>query len=275
MVRKDGRAVPVVPSPYKSSFDGNQPKILVMHFTYGSSAASSAEWFRSKQNPGSSAHVVIDRDGSIIQCVSFEECAWHAGASSWRDRHGNRLEGLNRHSFGIELSNWGYLQKSASGWRSYTGAPIADPVLAQHKNGNPDETPGLIGWEPYPAEQIDAAVEVARAIVDAYGVDEIVGHDDIAPTRKWDPGPAFDMQKFRAQVLGDDRSSNDSDTLSVIVDEGLNLRSGPSTEFPTVSLLARGTLLQPLERRGRWLLVSVMKNGVPFSTGWVHGAYVA
>lgn len=193
----DGRAVEMIPSPYVSGRFAAPPPILVMHFTYGASARSSAEWFRAAENKGSSAHVVIERDGATLQCVPFDVVAWHAGGSSWKGK-----TNLNRTSIGIEMANWGYLKRKGDGWASYTGAPIADPVIAVHRNGNPDGSRSPIGWEPYPEAQFAAAVAIARALVAAYGITEIVGHDDIAPDRKWDPGPAFDMARFRAAVFG-------------------------------------------------------------------------
>ncbi len=277
-VQVDGTNVSFVESRYTSANFVRPPKILVMHFTYGGTAASSAAWFNSPDNPGSSAQVVIERDGSIIQCVSFDRPAWHAGTSEWRDRHGNHIVGLNRSSFGIELANWGFLKRAGSGWQSYTGRPIADPFMGVHRNGNPDGSTQPIGWEDYPEAQIRSAVALARAAVDAYGIDEIVGHDDIAPTRKWDPGPAFDMARFRELVFGDAGNADDSTAtgeLTVNVAEGLNLRAGPGTQFAVMVLLANGTRLRPLERQGRWISVSVLQNGQPVNTGWVHEAYVA
>ena len=93
VLERDGAAVEQMPSPYKGGAFAKPPKIVVMHFTGGGSARSSAEWFRSPQNPGSSAHVVIDRDGSVVQCVPFNRVAWHAGKSQW---HG--LIGLNQYA---------------------------------------------------------------------------------------------------------------------------------------------------------------------------------
>ena len=193
----DGKPVEMIRSRFDSGPYPRTPRILVMHFTYGASARSSAEWFRNPDNKGSSAHVVIERDGSIIQCVPFDTRAWHAGQSVWK---GNTA--MNSSSIGIEMANWGYLERHGEGWVSYTGVTVADPVIATHKHGNPNGSRRPIGWERYPEAQFAAAVEIARALVAAYGITEIVGHDDIAPARKWDPGPAFDMDRFRGEVFG-------------------------------------------------------------------------
>ena len=249
---------------------GATPKIAVIHFTAGGTARSSAEWFRHPGNTGSSAHVVIERDGTVIQCVSFKKVAWHAGKSRWRD-----LVGLNRHSFGIELANWGALRPSGGGWVTSTGKSIADPFIGVHRNGNPDGSTRPIGWEPYPQEQVEAAAGVVGALAAAYGVNEIVGHDDIAPVRKSDPGPAFSMTRFRQQVLNPRRDDGDNIGM-VAVASGLNLRTGPGTGHPVITALPKGTKLQLLSAQGNWLEVSQLDaGGHPVLTGWVHGQYVS
>jgi 4-hydroxy-tetrahydrodipicolinate reductase len=68
-------------------------------------------------------------------------------------------------------------------------------VQAKHKNGGRE-----MKWETYPAAQMEAAAAVAEALVDSYNLDDVVGHDDIAPNRKNDPGPAFPMDAFRRQL---------------------------------------------------------------------------
>lgn len=257
-----------------AAFGDGPPRILVMHFTYGASGRSSADWFRDSKNPGSSAHVVVDRDGSVIQCVLFNAIAWHAGKSRWTNRAGKELIGMNSYALSIELANWGYLRRQGNDWFSHTGVRITDPVIAPHRNGNPDGGRDAIGWEPYPDVQIATATEIAREMIATYKLEEIVGHDDISVGRKWDPGPAFDMRGFRARLLPD-RGDNGDSRVVVSASEGLNLRKGPSLESEMIKLLPVGTLLQPLERTGVWISVSVIDNaGKPTDTGWVHSHYV-
>jgi N-acetylmuramoyl-L-alanine amidase len=268
--QQDDRPVDQIPSTFIGGSFSGPPKIVVLHFTYGGTARSSANWFRDPRNPGSSAHVVIERDGAVIQCVPLDKVAWHAGKSRWRD-----IVGLNTHSFGIELANWGYLKKAGDGWSCYTGTRIPEPFMAIHRNGNPDGSRQPLGWEPYPRAQFEAAVDVVRAMVERYGITEIVGHEDISPTRKWDPGPAFDMARFRAAVFGGRRDDGDT-VLKVTPASGVNLRRDPSTTQSPVELLKQGTLLEPIATDGLWLQISVLEaNGLPRATGWVHSHYVA
>lgn len=265
----DGKPVLFIKSPSTGGTLPRDTAILVMHFTYGGTARSSAEWFRDPKNPGSSAHVVVDRDGSFVQCVPFDTVAWHAGKSRWKG-----IIGLNNHALGIELANWGYLQRSVGGWQSYTGTKIAEPVMALHRNGNPHGETTPIGWEPYPDVQFRAAAALARTLIRVYALTEIVGHDDIAPGRKWDPGPAFDMARFRALVFGD--RGQDGDTrLKVSALEGLNLRSGPGLDFEIRQVLPAGAIVEPLERQGNWTSVSVINDqGEPSRSGWAHGRFL-
>jgi N-acetylmuramoyl-L-alanine amidase len=70
-------------------------------------------------------------------------------------------------------------------------------VRARHKFGGRHKA-----WHAYPYVQVEAAIEVICALVLTYGPMEILGHDDISPMRKWDPGPAFPMELVRGAVIG-------------------------------------------------------------------------
>jgi N-acetylmuramoyl-L-alanine amidase len=160
-------------------------RFLVIHFTSGATAESSIEFWRTPAAKGASAHIVIDRDGTVYQCRPFNMTCGHAGKSQWSD--GKRIfNGLNSCSIGIELANAGDNERLARRWSKFP------PIEARHKNGGP-----LKKWEVYPVEQLAACEEVAKALVKRYNLDDVVGHDDIAPSRKNDPGPAFPMQALR------------------------------------------------------------------------------
>ncbi|MEE8535980.1 MAG: N-acetylmuramoyl-L-alanine amidase, partial [Kiloniellales bacterium] len=168
-------------------------RYLVMHYTAGSSAESSIRHL-TKKEARASAHLVIGRDGGITQLVPFNRVAWHAGRSRWQE-----LIGLNQHSMGIELDNAGPLEGGAGQWRAWFGRiyPDEDVVVAAHKFDRIER-----GWHRYSEAQIAAALEAAEAIVARYGLIDVLGHDDIAPERKQDPGPAFPMENFRSHLIG-------------------------------------------------------------------------
>jgi AmpD protein len=104
-----------------------------------------------------SAHFLVRRDGSMLQFVSCEQRAWHAGRSVWRGR-----EDCNHYSIGIELE-------------------------------------GLEGsvFEP---EQYRQLARLLRALAARYPIEEAVGHEDVAPDRKFDPGAGFDWHGLRRQL---------------------------------------------------------------------------
>ena len=107
---------------------------------------------------------------------------------------------MNKYSIGIEMVNAGKLVKREDGtWESWFKKiiPKNEVVLLTHKNESRET-----GWHNYTEEQINASIEVATAIHEKYDLTDILGHDDIAPDRKVDPGPAFPMGSFRSVILG-------------------------------------------------------------------------
>ena len=190
---------PYLPSP--NSGGALKPRFLVIHYTASGDGFDSAAYF-ARRAARVSAHLVIRRDGTMTQCVPFNMVAWHAGKSRWTDAGGRAVTNLNQHAIGIEIENWGPLQQSAAGWVSWSGALVDARLVteARHKSGAPD-----CGWERYTSLQVRAATAAAQAICAAYGIAEIVGHDDIAPGRKSDPGPAWDMEGLRTRALAAER----------------------------------------------------------------------
>jgi N-acetylmuramoyl-L-alanine amidase len=168
-----------------------------MHYTAGASAAGAIAHL-TRRASRASAHVVIARDGSITQLVPFDRVAWHAGVSSWNGR-----SGLNRYSLGLELDNAGRLQRRGGLWQTWFGAEIPEEevVVAVHQH-----EAEAAGWHRYPAVQLEAAFRLAELLINSYGFQDILGHDDIAPGRKQDPGPAFPLEDFRRRLFGPDRN---------------------------------------------------------------------
>lgn len=267
LVRDDGSALPFQRSPNQSS-GRMEPRFLVMHYTAGASAESSIAWL-TNPDAKASAHLVIGRDGSITQLVNFDRKAWHAGRSHWRD-----VSGLNGHSIGIELDNPGLLQGAPGKWRTAWGRPVADSEVIEAPRPFDGQ---LLAWHSYTELQLEAAKEAAMALVRHYGLEEIVGHEDIAPGRKNDPGPAFPMTSFRNLAAG---REDDDDEPVYKTTTGLNIRKGPGTEFEKfteVSPLPEGTRLALLGSQGVWHKVDVLDvvNGEMDIVGWVHSRYVA
>lgn len=175
------------------------PRFLVIHYTGGRDLESSVAWLK-QERARASAHLVIGRDGEIVQMAAFNRKTWHAGRSSWKG-----VNGLNACSIGIELDNAGELSRTqGGGWRAWFGETYtADEVLtARHKHDGPAAEAS--GWHVFPGAQLEALMTAAAALQDAYRFEAVLGHDDIAPGRKRDPGPAFPMEALRARLFGRD-----------------------------------------------------------------------
>ncbi|MDC9715604.1 MAG: 1,6-anhydro-N-acetylmuramyl-L-alanine amidase AmpD, partial [Gammaproteobacteria bacterium] len=110
-------------------------------------------YFKTLKNMQVSAHLLIKRDGSIIQFVPFEKRAWHAGQSNFKGR-----TDCNDFSIGIELEG-------------------ADDMI-------------------YTDKQYQALSDSIKTLKSHYPITDIVGHSNIAPGRKTDPGAAFDWSKI-------------------------------------------------------------------------------
>ena len=236
------------------------PQYLIMHFTGATSAESAINWFLNK-NANASAHLVIGNDGSITQMAPFNVVTWHAGKSQWAG-----INGLNAHSIGIELANAGQLELQGGNWVSRLDKKIipADMVkVAKHKNGGPET-----GWQVYSEIQLEVAQEIANLLVAHYKLKDVLGHEDIAPGRKTDPGPAFPMTSFRSRAMGRyDETIDDYLTL-----ETLNIRKGPGTEFePITKPLPKGTKVSVIQNKGSWSFVDVEEtvHGLNDLQGWV------
>jgi len=165
---------------------------LVIHATCGATGQSSVDGWKSKGD-GVCAHFVIERDGTVIQCRPCNLTCGHAGESTWRDPvTGETHHNLNDCSIGIELAN-AESDPGALAWaRKQSGFKS---IQARHPNGGPVQE-----WECYPTAQISAVEALAAALIARYGIHSVVGHEQIAPDRRDDPGPAFPWAAFRESI---------------------------------------------------------------------------
>lgn len=241
------------------------PQYLVIHYTAATEAKGSISWFLSKKAEAS-AHLLIDRDGTITQFAPFNVICWHAGDSRW-----NGLVGMNKFSIGIELVNGGRLVRTGTSWIcpvDRKAVPDDEVIIARHKNENGDS-----GWHTYTDIQLQVAIEVSTLLVKQYGLKDVVGHDDISPFRKSDPGPAFPMGSFRSKVLG--RKENTPVLFKTSTE--VNIRSGAGTQFSTVTkALPKNTEVEVLKRNGNWSFVEVESpvHGLNDVEGWVFSKFL-
>ena len=242
-----------------------KPEYLVIHYTVVTTAVATVQAFK---NPAvqASAHLVLDVDGTFIQMVPFNRKAWHAGKSTWGGR-----SGCNDFTIGIEVVNPGPLIQRGSGYVDVNNrAWHGEVVKARHKNGRASWD----YWAAYDPRQLDALREVGPTIVTAYGLRDVVGHDDIAPGRKTDPGPAFPLASIRACLLGrNEDGPDDTSDDKYVTTTILNVRKGPAVSFDTVpgSPLAKGREVEILAEDGAWRHVVTPDAAVE---GWAHGRFL-
>ena len=153
------------PSP---NFDARPPAqvvdMLVLHYT-GMPSAETA--LARLCDPGArvSAHYCVDEDGTTIRLVAEDDRAWHAGAAEWAG-----ARDINGRSIGIELVNPGH----------------------------------EFGYRPFPEAQMAALIELCRDVLSRHPIPahRVLGHSDVAPLRKQDPGELFDWSHLAAAGVG-------------------------------------------------------------------------
>lgn len=130
--------------------------MLVLHYT-GMQDAASAIARLSDPEAKVSCHYLIAEDGQLVRMVPEERRAWHAGKAQWRG-----ISDVNSASIGIELVNPGH----------------------------------EFGYRPFPKPQMDALIPLMSAITLRHEIEpaNVVGHSDVAPRRKQDPGELFDWE---------------------------------------------------------------------------------
>ena len=153
------------PSP---SFDaraaGPGVDILLLHYT-GMPAAEAALARLCDPAAKVSAHYCIDEDGTCVRLVAEENRAWHAGVSAWAG-----ATDINNRSIGVELVNPGH----------------------------------EFGYRPFPEPQMESLIALCRDILSRHSIPpaRVLGHSDVAPQRKQDPGELFDWARLAAAGIG-------------------------------------------------------------------------
>jgi N-acetylmuramoyl-L-alanine amidase len=237
------------------------PDTIVIHYTAGRDAESSAKYLCSEVK--ASAHLVIGRDGKIFQLVPFNTISWHAGESSYGVR-----KGLNKYSIGIELDNAGILQKTGNEYKAWFGRsyPENEVLQATHRN---ETQPAF--WHTFTEIQIENCRQVCEELIKKYGINLIVGHEEIAPGRKQDPGPAFPLDRFRDRLLSHNRSDEPDfvNKKGIVTADLLNIRAGAGVNFDKIAPpLTKGTQVSIMEENNGWFKVETK------ITGWVSKASV-
>jgi N-acetylmuramoyl-L-alanine amidase len=152
-----------LPSPNQDE-RGEEIDMLILHYTGMMTAQDAIDRLR---NPAAavSSHYVVDEDGTVLRLVPEDRRAWHAGVSHWRGH-----TALNARSIGVEIVNPGH----------------------------------EFGYREFPVLQLAAVCDLCLGIVARHAIParNVVGHSDVAPDRKEDPGERFDWQALAENGVG-------------------------------------------------------------------------
>ncbi|MDX1606484.1 MAG: N-acetylmuramoyl-L-alanine amidase [Candidatus Competibacterales bacterium] len=262
------------------------PRFIALHYTTGWNGQGSLNWLLGRAggtgNAQSSAHVVIDRDGSAWQICPFNRRAWHAGPSRYGD-----VSDLNSHAIGIEFVNPGWLKPDGrGGWIDGFGTRRSPQQLEEFggfiEARHPRVGGEIYAWPLFPEVQIQRGLEICEALIAYYPIRAMVTHEEI-DTRGWktDPGPAFPLGAF--QSLVEDFGRDAQSPIYRVNATRLNLRGGPGIDYERIDppgCLPQGTLVQIQRSQSDWAYVEVI--GVPVDMpglevgvlGWAHAGYL-
>ena len=167
-----------ITSPNSSKIERkiNEIRYLIIHYTGMQSKRASIKRLISKKHKVS-CHYLIDRAGSVFKMVNENLIAWHAGKSKWKN-----LKNLNKNSIGIELVNKGHNLK----------------------------------YEKFTSKQIGQLIKLCLILKKKYKIEKdcVLGHSDIAPLRKKDPGEKFPWDKLRKKGLCASYSNKNKKNIS-------------------------------------------------------------
>ncbi|MCK5374528.1 MAG: N-acetylmuramoyl-L-alanine amidase [Alphaproteobacteria bacterium] len=147
---------------YEERAKGKLPYIILLHYT-GMETMEEAKERLSEPENEVSAHYLIDEDGTVYDLVPEDKRAWHAGVSYWK-----RESDINSVSIGIEIVNPGH----------------------------------EFGYCAFPEEQIYAVKCLCQEIQSRHDIKYVLGHSDVAPERKVDPGELMDWQYLTYEGVG-------------------------------------------------------------------------
>jgi N-acetylmuramoyl-L-alanine amidase len=179
-----------IPSPNVSERrDGKKPYILVLHYTETDTTQDAINLLLDPT--WNSSHYVIGDDGSVTRMADETLRAWHAGQSYWAGE-----TDINSVSIGIEIQNPGYPR----------------------------------GYKPYPIIQIEAVRDLCLDLITRYDIkpQHVLGHSDVAPGRKLDPGHLFPWEWLAAQGVGlwrQDGHGGEDELAKLLAEYGYNINT--------------------------------------------------
>lgn len=172
-------------------------ELIVMHYTVSDNLHNTVQWL-CEPRAKASAHFVVGRDGAVVQLMPVDNVAWHAGRSVWQGR-----DLVNTYSVGVEIVNLGPLQRKSDGtFVSVAGARKVAPDDVFHGKHETDQQCPFEYWQKYPDAQLAAVRALVAKLRAKYpSIKDVVGHSDVAPFRKIDPGAALPADMLTARVV--------------------------------------------------------------------------
>ena len=194
--RLEGEGVVHIESPNQGGpFASGNLDTIVIHYTDSATPRDAIDTLCDPERKVS-AHLVVGRDESVAQLLPFDTVGWHAGESRWQGR-----SALNQYSIGVEIDNAGRLEECQDGrYVAWFGKeyPAEEMVHAIHRN---ESEPSC--WHRFATAQVELVERLCALLIAVYGIDTIVGHEEIAPDRKHDPGPAFPLDEMRDRLFAE------------------------------------------------------------------------
>ena len=147
---------------YEGRAKGCVPNTLLLHYT-GMQSMQEAKDRLTDPESKVSIHYLVDEDGGALSLVPEDKRAWHAGVAYWRG-----VTDINSASIGIEIVNPGH----------------------------------EFGYRPFPKDQMRTVLKICREVMGVYDIEHVLGHSDVAPERKQDPGELFDWKWLSENGVG-------------------------------------------------------------------------
>jgi hypothetical protein len=200
----------------RGKYSNGFPKGMVVHFTAGRSrggvlrnkktnAEQGLQSVNSAVKKGSYAYFVLDRDGNVYQNFPLDRWGYHAGKSSWKGLSGT----VSNELVGIEIMNAGKMEDKRDGeyYAWFTGSrdtPFSEDEVRHIKKKTDNQQKGT--YQKYSEAQEEALLELVmwlkRSRPEVFDLDLVVGHDEVSPGRKNDPGGSLSMTMpdFRSKI---------------------------------------------------------------------------
>lgn len=168
---------------------------VVYHYTGSTRASGTARWLTMDDDYFISVHFLVERDGTVRQFIPLNERGAHAGGKTSKLFGGGNVNGR---TIGIEIMNVGPIVPDGDGWKTLSKKKFDGVgVSAGGKHPGRDSNYEHTQWEAYGPEQMAALVGLTKQLCTEFpillqGLEErLTGHENVDPSRKTDPGPAF------------------------------------------------------------------------------------